>query len=65
MLINSLQQRHSFVNSHHVLFLSLIRETKKNETSTTPKVEKGCDHSLSRGGEGGGGCLRRILFASP
>ena len=32
-------------------FLSLIRKTEKNETtSTTPKVEKGYDHSLSRGG---------------
>ena len=34
-------------------FLSLIRKTEKNETtSTTPKVEKGYDHSLSRGGGG-------------
>ena len=34
-------------------FLSLIRKTEKNETtSTTPKVEKGSGHYLSRGGGG-------------
>ena len=43
-------------------FLGLIRKGEKNETkSTTSKVEKGTDHYLSRGGEGG---VRTISFAS-
>ena len=54
MFINSLQQRHSFIKSHHLLFWVWQGKVKKDETtSTTSKVEKGTDHYLSRGGGGG------------
>ena len=53
MFINSLQQRHSFIKSHHLLFWVWQGKVKKDETtSTTSKVEKGTDHYLSRGGGG-------------
>ena len=65
MFIKSLQQRHSFKKSHHVLFLGLTRKAEKNGTKpTTSKVEKGTDHYLSRseGGEFGGYHLHHDKF---